>query len=159
MKKAALAVGCVLLFAAPSYGQMMDMDKHMKEHMGETDTQDSEEEGLFTLEKEAGDVTVSVTYENPAEALAPEFSLKLDTHTLELDGYRIEDIVTLRNSRGVEYSAELLSSSGSGHHREAVLRFKEADISGGEFVELVIKDLAGVDERVFRFQLAERMME
>jgi len=105
----------------------------------------------LTQEAEAAGVEVTVTYENPG-AESPEFSVKLDTHSVELDAYRIEEITVLRDDAGRSYDAELASSSGSGHHSEVALLFKGADISGSKHVELVIKGLAGVEERVFRFE-------
>lgn len=44
---------------------------------------------------------------------------------------------------------------GSGHHGEANIEFKDANTSGAKFVEVVIKGLAGADERVFRFDTSE----
>lgn len=150
----------VLLAAAPSGAEMMDqMDKHMKEHMGGgmmgnsmENKQNTETNKSLSQEAEAGGVTVNATYENPGSD-APEFSVKLDTHSVELDQYRLEENTVLRDDAGGEYMAEAASSSGSGHHREAALVFKDAKVSGAKYVELVVKGLAGVEERVFRFDL------
>lgn len=148
----------IVLAATPSRAQMMDMEKHMKEHMGggtmgdsTEKKQDMETEKALTQEAEAAGVTVKVTYENPGVD-SPEFKIKLDTHSVDLDRYRLEDNTVLRDDAGNEYRAEAASSSGSGHHSETALVFKDAKVSGSKYVEIVVRGLAGVDERVFRFE-------
>ncbi len=47
--------------------------------------------------------------------------------------------------------ARVISEGGSGHHRSAVVEF---DDPGTAEVEVVIKDAAGVRERVFKFRVA-----
>ena len=79
----------------------------------------------------------------------------LDTHSVALEQYNLNKITILRDDAGQEYSAETVSSSGSGHHVKAVLQFKDADISSAKFVEVVVKGVAGIDERVFRFELEQ----
>ena len=148
----------VLLFAvSPSYGQMMDHD-HMKDPMGSGTVKTVEftkNAKSFTKEAEAAGVTVKVTYKNPEEKKAPAFDVTLDTHSVELDQAHLHEIAILRDNAGREYFAEVVSSSGSGHHINAVFQFKDADISSAKFVELVIKGVAGIDERVFRFELEQ----
>jgi hypothetical protein len=58
-----------------------------------------------------------------------------------------EDITVLR-AGGKEYGGRVKSQEGSGHHRSAVVEF---DGPGIQQFEFVIKDVAGVKERVFRF--------
>ena len=132
-------------------GQMME---HMKEHMGGQMEEKGQmrESAALAMEAEAAGVTAKVTYNNPGNA-SPVFNVVLDTHSVELDRYRFEDIVALRDQTGGEHAAGLVSSKGSGHHREATVEFKGADLTGSDYVELVIKDVAGVPERVFRFDL------
>ncbi len=49
---------------------------------------------------------------------------------------------------GKVFKARVISEGGSGHHRSAVVEF---DDPGTAEVEVVIKDVAGVRERVFKF--------
>ncbi len=156
MKRLFAAVFVFLLFAAPVFGQMEDMDKHMQDHMGGMmgTTENKETKGLAE-EAEAAGVTVKVTYENPSDK-NPVFDVAFDTHTVDLDRYRFEDITVLRDDSGKVYNATLVSSSGTGHHREANLEFKDADISRAKSVEVVVKGVAGVDERVFRFETRKK---
>jgi len=142
---------CVFFFAAPpSHAQMME---HMKGHM-EVSAEAEEAEKDFTKEAEAGGVTVKVIYKNPSEK-GPVFSVTLDTHSIDVDRYRLDEITILRDGAGNVYRASLISSSGGGHHREAVLEFRNVDISSLSFAELIIKGVGGVEERVFRFELQE----
>ena len=174
MKRMIIAFfGCAMLFVVPrSYGQMMDMEKHMKDHMGGGMTgtppmEDSSKEKqtgkekakAFTQEAEAAGVTLKVTYKNPEESKSPVFNVALDTHSVDLDRYKIEDVTILRDDKGKDYHPVLISASGSGHHREATLEFKDADISEAKAVELVVEGVAGVEERVFKFELQKNMMK
>lgn len=152
------ALAFAFLIAVPaSYGQMMD--DMMKDHMGggmsgSTAGKEADEQGKkgLTQEAEASGVTAKATYKNPDENKNPTFNVALDTHSVDLDRYRFEAVVVLRDDSGNVYKAELISSKGSGHHREASVEFRGADITNAKFVELVIKGVAGVDERVFRFE-------
>jgi len=167
LRMSVLAACAVLVFSVqPSIAEMdhmKDMDKHMKEHMGgqmqdkgqmKQNGRQVQEGAAITVEAQAGGVTSKVTYTNPGTAI-PVFNVVLDTHSVELDQYRFEDIVVLRDQSGGEHRPELTSSKGSGHHREATVQFKDADLSGSDYVELVIKDVAGVPERVLKFDLTK----
>lgn len=165
MLRMSMFAACAVLFLSvqPSLAEMdhmKDMDKHMKEQMSgqmQGKGQKQEQKGgntAVTIEAQAEGVTAKVAYSNPG-AVIPVFDVVLDTHSVELEQYRFEDIVLLRDQAGKEHKPQLTSSKGSGHHREATLEFKEAQLSGADYIELVIKGVAGVPERVFRFDLAE----
>jgi hypothetical protein len=99
-----------------------------------------------------GGVTVDVTLlkEGPG---GPAFKVVLDTHSVNLDGYRFEEIVRLRDGRGGELSPTgVEGSEGSGHHREATVRFAWPDPKP-RTLELVVKGVAGVPERLFQWTL------
>src|SRR3990172_1644550 len=134
--------------AMGSEGHMDDMMGNMSGKEAKNKTFDSN--GL-TREAEAASVTIKVTYKNPFDKASHVFKIVFDTHSVSLDEYKLEDVSILRFN-GKTYSAALASSEGSGHHREAVIEFKGADASTQESVELVIKGVAGVEERVFRFE-------
>lgn len=159
-------LGVLFLSVQPSIAEMdhmKDMDKHMKEHMGgqmqdkgqaQQNGRQMQDSTAITIEAQAAEVTAKVTYSNPGASI-PVFNVVLDTHSAELDQYRFEDIVVLRDQAGNEHKPQLASSKGSGHHREATLEFKDAQLTGADYVELVIKGVAGVPERVFKFDLTE----
>ena len=101
-----------------------------------------------------GGVTVAATLlKDQAEATA--IKLVLDTHSVNLDGYKFEAIATLRDDSGRTYPVEAVEqASGGGHHRQAVLRFGKADPQA-KSLELIVKDVAGVKERIFRWNTTE----
>ncbi len=150
--------GVIVFSVSPSYAQMMDkMDKHMEEHMGETqkNTDSKKAEKGYTQEAEAAGVTVKATYANPGEK-TPVFTVVLDTHSVDLEGYKFDEVIILRDDAGNVYKPFLVSQSGSGHHRTATVEFKDAEIESKAF-ELVVKGVAGVDERVFKFDQQKKM--
>lgn len=99
---------------------------------------------------QGGGVTVDVTLLKERSD-APTFLVILDTHSVNLDGYRFEEIVRLRDGRGGDKPpAGVEGAKGSGHHREATVRFAWPDPRPTS-LELVVKGVAGVPERVFRW--------
>jgi len=99
-----------------------------------------------------GGVTVKVTYLNPKGSDGARFQIALDTHSVDLDSYELKTISVLRDDAGNTYSPTAVENKGSGHHRETTVSF--AKVAGGtKRVELVIKDIAGVKERIFRWDL------
>lgn len=152
----ALALAFTLILISSPYGTAATMD-HMKDHMGGgmgkmDEERPAQAQNKLSQDAEASGVTAKVTYKNPGEK-SPVFEVALDTHSVDLEQYKFEDIIVLRDERGDELRPELISSSGSGHHRSAVVQFKDTDASAASSVELVIKNVGGVDERVFSFWL------
>lgn len=101
-----------------------------------------------------GGVTVVATLlKDQAELTAVK--LALETHSVNLDGYRFEAIATLRDDTGRTYPVTAVEqATGGGHHRGAVLRFGKLSPEA-KTIELIVKDVAGVKERTFRWSLAE----
>ena len=110
--------------------------------------------GNLSQQVAGGGVTVAATLlKDQAETTA--IKLVLDTHSGNLDGYKFEAIATLRDDTGKTYPVEVVEkASGGGHHREAVLRFGKVG-SEARSIELIVKDVAGVKERTFRWDTAE----
>lgn len=114
----------------------------------------------LTRRSDAGRVTIDVTWKGgpPAEG-ALEFAVVMDTHSVDLDQYDLGKLATLRYDQGRELApAAWNAPSGGGHHRSGTLMFQPPDkpILGPStrFIELIIRDVAGVKERVFRWDLA-----
>lgn len=101
-----------------------------------------------------GGVTVTATLlKNQEEATAIE--LALNTHSVNLDGYRWEAIATLRDDGGRIYPLQAVeNASGGGHHRQAVLRFGRPSPEA-KTIELIVKGVAGVPARAFRWSTTE----
>lgn len=98
-----------------------------------------------TQERSEAGVTVKVSLEGKGDTITVKVAL--NTHTVALDRYKFDEIVALR-AGGKEYKPRVKSQEGSGHHRSAVVEF---DNPKAKEVEIVIKDVAGVKERVFKF--------
>ncbi|NOZ59142.1 MAG: hypothetical protein GXO66_06160 [Euryarchaeota archaeon] len=129
---------------------------------GGADRKPGEEE--LTRKSSQGEVDVDVVYLNP---LMPEererivFKVYLNTHTVDLSGYRVEKLATFRNSRGMEVKEGFawIPEMESGHHRYGYLVLP-ARVNGtelvtpeDEYIELVIDGIQG--RRVFRWDLRE----
>ena len=96
-----------------------------------------------------GGVTVKVTYLNPQSADEVRFEIALDTHSVNLDAYDLKDLSLLRDASGNAYKPLRIENKGSGHHRQILLVFpKPPDVTK---LELEIKDIAGVKERLFHW--------
>jgi len=136
-------------------GKMGGMDcPMMKGMMGGMAGEVAKAEGPMTQEKRAGEVAVIATFKNPAAIGAKEelvFNLKLDTHTVNLDTFDFKEGIVLKDDMGKIYKPTSVEPTGSGHHRSAVLRF--ANPGKVKSLELVVKDLAGVKETVFKWDL------
>ncbi|MGH7410013.1 MAG: hypothetical protein ACREJ6_02975 [Candidatus Methylomirabilis sp.] len=100
-----------------------------------------------------GGVTVDVTLLNEGPGGGPTFKVVLDTHSVNLDAYKFEEIVRLRDGRGGGLAPTAVEGAeGSGHHREATVRFAWPDPKP-KSLELVVKGVAGVPERAFQWAL------
>ena len=101
-----------------------------------------------------GGVTAKATYLNPKESDEPRFQIVLDTHSVNLDAYDLKAMSVLRDETGNSYAPTAVEYKGSGHHREAILVFASTARSAKK-IELLIKDLAGMKERVFTWAANE----
>jgi hypothetical protein len=122
-----------------------------------------------------GGVTIKAVYAtaayfkaNPRDALAgkvdPErnivFIITLDTHSGDLSGYDFVKYAILRNDRGQRVAPQQWVATADGaHHRAGALAFPKTDQAGraidaeAKTLELVLRGLGGVAERVLRWSL------
>jgi hypothetical protein len=101
-----------------------------------------------------GPVAVTLTLLAPPAAGTPlGVRLVLDTHTVSLDGVRIDRAVALRTAGG-DIAPTRVEASGGGHHREAVLSFPPPQPD--QPIVLVVKDVGGVPERLFTWAADSR---
>ncbi|MBI2872552.1 MAG: hypothetical protein HYY00_05090 [Chloroflexi bacterium] len=78
--------------------------------------------------------------------------VKLDTHSGDLAGYDMARVAALSVGGGPPVQATLwVGLEDSGHHREGALVFPEPGSEGGQ-VEMVLREIAGVPERAFRWE-------
>ena len=99
-----------------------------------------------------GGVTVKVTHLPSKGSDGVRFQVALDTHSVNLDSYDLKTISILRDDAGNVYSPTAVENKGSGHHRETTVSFA-AVAAGAKRIELAIKDIAGVKDRIFRWEL------
>ena len=100
-----------------------------------------------------GPVTVAVTLVTPPSSGSPvTVQIALDTHSTALDAVAFDRAVTLRRRDGGEVAPIAVEETGSGgHHRQAKVVFPS--ISGAAEVQIVVKDVGGIPERVFVWDL------
>ena len=83
------------------------------------------------------------------------FLVYLNTHQSKLLPFQMEKLTLLRDAAGKEYKPTLWKvtyESGDLHHREGALVFPKVKGNRG-FLELVLRDLPGQKERLFRWDL------
>lgn len=83
------------------------------------------------------------------------FDVAMDTHSGSLD-YNLKDLSVLRDSNGKEYSPGVWDAPSGGHHVKGILTFPvTGTFNPGtlKYVELIIRGVAGVEERSLRWQL------
>lgn len=112
-----------------------------------------------------GPVTVSIRYSDNEESGSDDslaFHVKINTHTVSLDGYEIDKLAALKDSQGNVYTpSKWTENPGSGgHHRSGILYFDLTDETGNTiidsqdtFFEITMKDVGNVAVRSFRWDI------
>ncbi|HSC71861.1 MAG TPA: hypothetical protein VLH58_10935 [Candidatus Methylomirabilis sp.] len=113
----------------------------------------ADQTGLTQQVAGGGVMVVATLLKDQAETMAVK--LALETHSVNLDGYILENLAVLRDDSGKRYQVQAVEqASGGGHHRLAVLRFGKVRAEA-RTLELIVKDVAGVKERTFRWALTD----
>ena len=108
--------------------------------------------GFETKSNEGGSVTVEVKPTALDVGKPIVFDIAMNTHSVDLSD-DMTKITILRDDAGKEFKPTAWDGpDGGGHHREGTLTFA-ALANKSKFVELVIQGLAGVPERVFKWDL------
>lgn len=84
------------------------------------------------------------------------FKVAMNTHSVDLDQYDLGKLAVLRDDTGNEYRPLSWDSAPGGHHRKGNLTFPVPDsLNRGkaEYVEIVIRDVAGIKKRVLKWEL------
>lgn len=107
---------------------------------------------------DAGSVTVDVTWKG--RAAGPVFTVAMNTHAVDLDGYDLRTLAVLRTDQGTEAQPASWDAPKGGHHREGTLTFLATTADGKPLLgpetrsfTLTIRGIAGVPERTFRWTL------
>ena len=106
-----------------------------------------------TKNNSGGSVDVAVTPTALGIGESITFDIAMNTHSVDLSD-DMTQIVILRDDTGKEYKpTSWEGGEAGGHHREGNLKF--AALTGKpKYVELVIKGLAKIPERVFHWDLS-----
>ncbi len=106
-----------------------------------------------TQTSDAGNVVVTVTPQVLAAGAPPAFDIAMNTHSVDLAGDMLA-LVELRDERGnVQMPSAWDGPAGAGHHRSGTIRF-DALPPGTRSVTLVVKNIAGIRERTFTWDVA-----
>ncbi|MDP2730612.1 MAG: hypothetical protein Q8O55_09010 [Dehalococcoidales bacterium] len=84
------------------------------------------------------------------------FNVDMNTHSVDLDQYDLAALAVLRDGAGNEFHPVSWNAAAGGHHRSGTLTFPIPDsVSQGKtrYIEIVIRDVAGIGERVLTWQL------
>ena len=121
-------------------------------------TAQSPQSGGMTQTSEGGQVTVAATWQGPTAG--PVFRVALNTHAVDLSAYDLRQLAVLRTDQGREARPSRWDAPISSHHREGTLTFPATGSdgrpligSGTRAIELIIRDVAGVPARTFRWTL------
>jgi len=106
---------------------------------------------------EGGQVTVTVTWRGPEAG--PVFVIVMDTHSVDLDSYDLQELAVLRTGDGKELRPSGWDAPKGGHHRKGNLTFPATTVDGSPLIgptthalQLVLRDIAGIPERVFQWE-------
>jgi len=103
---------------------------------------------------EGGSVAVMVTPIALKQGQPFAFGIAMDTHSVELKDDLLK-VVVLRDDTGKEYTPTTWDGPGAGgHHREGTLKFA-ALAANVKSVTLVVKNVAGVPERLFTWDVPQ----
>lgn len=117
---------------------------------------------LTVSDQGQGGVTVKATWVIPGSPEASSaqldrnlaFKVTLDTHSGDLTKYNVTKLSILRDDKGKEITgADWKGTSEDSHHREGILSFPKGAEQGSKYVELVVRDLGGIKERVLRWEV------
>jgi hypothetical protein len=101
-----------------------------------------------------GPVAVTVTLIEAAVPGSPvKVKVSLDTHSVALDGIKLEEVVTLGGPDGAAIAPTAVEQAkGAGHHREGVLAFPPL-AAGARELRIAVRNVGGVGERTFVWEV------
>ena len=83
----------------------------------------SKSAGAGKRTSDVGSVTVDLTWEGVGSG--PVFTVRMDTHSVDLDGFDLKNLAVLRTDEGLEVAPASWDAPSGGHHREGKLTFPE----------------------------------
>lgn len=115
--------------------------------------------GAMTRTNADGQITIKVTWRG--KSAGPVFSVEMDTHAVNLDGYDLRQLAVLHIGQGQEEMRPTgWDAPSGGHHRSGTLSFPSATVSGSpliapdtHIIKLVIRNVGGIADRTFLWTL------
>ncbi len=104
-----------------------------------------------------GSVTIALKWLSGEKGILV-FQVAMDTHSVNLDQVDLIKQARLRDNTGQEYSPASWNAPLGGHHRSGTLTFDIPDsVKSGSArsFEIVIRDVAGIEQRVFDWDLSQ----
>lgn len=107
---------------------------------------------VSTKEQSAGNVTVTVTPQELTPGKPAAFLLVFDTHSVDLT-FDVSRIAELRDEKGTTYGTPTWTGDPpGGHHRKGTLTFP-TPLTKTQGITLILKNIAGIPERSFTWNL------
>ncbi len=141
----AIAAGCSRGFVSPEKGEA---------YLSSSGTSHQPTNGSVQSST-GGEVTIDVEWVSVDDAPLV-FEVSMNTHSVDLDQYDLSKLAILRDDAGNEYRPLSWDSAPGGHHRQGTLTFPVPDsLTQGKarYIEMVIRDIAEVKEKVLRWEL------
>lgn len=118
----------------------------------------STQSSTLTQTNEAGQVTITATWQG--RDAGPVFTIAMETHAVDLDGYDLRQLATLRTDQGLSIQPSEWNAPTGGHHRTGTLTFPATTTSGAPIIgaktrtmTLIIRNVSGIPERSFQWTL------
>lgn len=107
---------------------------------------------LNSQENEGGNVIVTVKPKILEIGKKPIFEMEFNTHSIDLDFDIAKQVYLIDDKNRILKKSIWNGGSAGGHHRAGNLSFNDL-LTETKYVQLVIKDIAGVSERKFKWNL------
>ena len=108
--------------------------------------------GDLTRTNDGGSVTFAIKPINLGNGASTlDFDVSMNTHSVELN-FDLKQLAVLKTDTGAEIKPSTYQV-GSGHHVESKLSFPADKIGGARMLTLILKNVSGVAERTFTWNL------
>ncbi len=152
---ALLAVACSGMSAAPAPTSTPTVQQPAAQNNVQPPASDETGSSATTFKTQTvdgGSVTVAVTPVVLKAGALLEFDIAMNTHSVDLSNDMLTAVV-LQDDTGKEYAPTAWDGPAEGgHHREGKIKFG-ALVPNAKSVTLIVKGIAGVPERTFKWSL------
>ncbi|OGK32122.1 hypothetical protein A3F57_03570 [Candidatus Roizmanbacteria bacterium RIFCSPHIGHO2_12_FULL_36_11] len=147
-----LALAIIIVFFVVNLSQNRTSQTVTMDNSVQNTTITPNKDKFSPQENEGGNVTVTAQPEVLGIGQKPRFKLEFNTHSVDLS-FDIANQSYLIDDRGNRVEGSTWNGSPpGGHHREGTLIFNDP-LSETKYAEFIIKEIAGVSERKFKWEL------